>query len=59
MKNKSIYELGKLAQNGNEIAMLEIIERKKSMIKKYSYRDEDRYQYIILRLIVGIKNYKF
>ena len=59
MKNKTIYELGKLAQNGNEIAMLEIIERKKSMIKKYSYRDEDRYQYIILRLIVGIKNYKF
>ena len=59
MKNKSIYELGKLAQNGNEIAMLEIIERKKSMIKKYSYGDEDRYQYIILRLIAGIKNYKF
>ena len=27
MKNKSLYELGKLAQKGNEMAMLEIIER--------------------------------
>ena len=59
MKNKSLYELGKLAQKGNEIAMLEIIERKKKMLKKYSYGDEDRYQYIILKLIEGIKNYKF
>ncbi|MBQ3413875.1 MAG: helix-turn-helix domain-containing protein [Clostridia bacterium] len=59
MKNKTIYELGVLAQNGNEMAMLEIIERKKNMIKKYSYGDEDRYQYIILRLIAGIKNYTF
>lgn len=59
MKNKSIYELGVLAQNGDEMAMLEIIERKKKMIKRYSYGDEDRYQYIILKLIVGIKNYKF
>ena len=59
MKNKSLYELGKLAQNGDEMAMLEIIERKKEMLKKYSYGDEDRYQYIILKLIEGIKNYKF
>lgn len=59
MKNKSLYKLGKLAQGGNEMAMLEIIERKKSMIKRYSFRDEDRYQYIILKLIEGIKNYKF
>ncbi len=59
MKNKTLYELGVLAQNGNEIAMLEIIERKKKMLKKYSFGDEDRYQYIILKLIEGIKNYKF
>ena len=59
MKNKSLYELGKLAQNGNEMAILEIIERKKNIIKKYSYNDEDRYQYIILKLLEGIKKYKF
>lgn len=59
MKNKSLYELGKLAQKGNEMAMLEIIERKKKMLKKYSFGDEDRYQYIIEKLIKGIKNYKF
>lgn len=59
MKNKSLYELGKLAQNGNQMAMMEIIERKKNMIKRYSYNDEDRYQFIILKLIEGIKKYKF
>ena len=59
MKNKTIYELGVLSQKGNEMAMLEIIERKKKMLKKYSFGDEDRYQYIILKLIEGIKNYNF
>lgn len=59
MKNKSIYELGVLAQNGDEIAMLEIINRKKKLIKKFSFGDEDRYQYLILKLIEGVKNYKF
>lgn len=59
VKNKSLYELGILAQNGDEMAMLEIIERKKFLIKKYSFGDEDEYQYIILKLIEGIKNYKF
>ena len=59
MKNKSLYELGKLAQSGNDLAMLEIIERKKTMLKRYSFGDEDRYQFIILKLIEGIKNYKF
>jgi len=59
MKNKSLYELGKLAQNGDDMAMLEIIERKKGLIKKYSFGDEDRYQYIILKLIEGVKNFKF
>lgn len=28
MKSKSSHELGKLAQQGNDMAMLEIIERK-------------------------------
>lgn len=59
MKNKSIYELGVLAQKSNEMAMLEIIERKKRLLKKYSFGDEDRYQILILKLIEGIKNYKF
>lgn len=59
MESKSLYELGVLAKDGNEMAMLEIIERKKKMLKKYSYGDEDRYQYMILKLIEGIKNYNF
>lgn len=59
MKDLSLCELGKLAQNGNEFAMLEIIERKKKLIKKYSYGDEDLYQYIIMKLISAIKNFKF
>lgn len=59
MKDKSLYELGNLAQKGNEMAMLEIIERKKKIIRKYSFNDEDRYQYIILKLLEGIKKYKF
>ena len=41
-KNISIYELGKLAQNGDEVAMLEIINRKKKFIKRLSYGNEDR-----------------
>ena len=40
MKNKNIYELGILAQKGDEMAMLEIIDRKKHLIKKYSFGDE-------------------
>lgn len=59
MNNKSLYELGILAQKGNQMAMLEIIERKKKLLKKYSFKDEDRYQFLILKLIGGIKNYKF
>ena len=59
MKDKNLFELGKLAQQGNDMAMLEIIERKKKMIKKYSFGDEDRYQLIILKLIEGIKRYNF
>ena len=52
MNNKSLYELGKLAQDGNEMAMMEIIKRKKTMIKRYSYGNEDQYQFIILKLII-------
>ena len=59
MKNKTLYELGVLAQNGDDMAMLEIIERKKKVLKKYSFGDEDRYQFMIVKLIEGIKNYKF
>ena len=59
MRNKSLYELGRLAQKGNDMTILEIIDRKKKMLKRYSFGDEDRYQFIILKLIEGIKNYKF
>lgn len=33
MKNKSLYELGKMAQSGDDMAMLEIIERKRKCLK--------------------------
>ena len=59
MRNKSLYELGRLAQKGDDMAILEIIDRKKKMLKRYSFGDEDRYQFNILKLIEGIKNYKF
>lgn len=59
MRNKSLYELGRLAQKGDDMGILEIIDRKKKMLKRYSFGDEDRYQFIILKLIEGIKNYKF
>ena len=59
MKNKGIYELGKLAKEGNEMAMLEIIDRKKTILLKYSFGDEDNYQYLILKLIESIKKYNF
>lgn len=59
MNNKSLYELGILAKQGNELALLEIINRKKKLLKKFSFGDEDRYQYLILKLIESIKNYNF
>lgn len=59
MQKFSLYNLGIMAQNGDTIAMMEIIERKKYLIKKFSYGDEDTYQYIILKLIEGIKKYNF
>lgn len=59
MDKETLYELGKKAKNGDEIALIKIIDNKRNMIKKYSFGDDDRYQYIIERLIIGIKNYKF
>ena len=59
MDDKSLYELGIEAQKGNQDAMLEIIKRKTPLLKKYSFGDEDRYQYLIIKLIEGVKNYKF
>lgn len=59
MEKESLYVLGIKAQAGDEISLIKIIERKRHMIKKYSFGDEDRYQYIIEKLIKGIKNYKF
>ncbi len=59
MQKFSLYDLGKMAQNGDTIAMMKIIERKKYLIKKFAYGDEDTYQYIILKLIEGIKKYNF
>lgn len=59
MEKESIYILGIKAQSGDEMSLIKIIDKKRKMIQKYSYGDEDQYQYIIERLIIGIKNYKF
>ena len=59
MENENLYKLGLQAQQGDDISMLKIIEMKRPLIRRFSYGDEDRYQYIILKLIEGIKKYKF
>lgn len=59
MNKKELYKLGIKAKAGDEIAMLNIINAKKSFIKKYSYSNEDQYQYIVLKLIEAIKRYNF
>ena len=59
MDKKDLYVLGMKAQAGDEISLIKIIEEKRNLIKRYSFGDEDRYQYIIERLIKGIKNYNF
>ena len=59
MEKESLYELGIKAQVGDKDALIKIIESKESLIKKYSFGDRDRFQFIIERLIRGIKNYKF
>ena len=59
MEKESLYLLGIKAKSGDTRALLEIIERKRIMINKYSYNNEDLSQYIIEKLIIGIKNYNF
>lgn len=59
MEKEYLYVLGMKAQTGDELSLIKIIDRKRNMIQKYSFGDEDRYQYIIEQLIRGIKNYKF
>lgn len=59
MKKESLYMLGIKAQAGEETSLVKILDKKRKMIEKYSNGDEDKYQYIIERLIIGIKNYKF
>ena len=56
---ENIYELGKKAQAGDDVALIKIIDKKRKFIEKMSYGDEDRYQYILEILITRIKNYKF
>lgn len=59
MQKESLYDLGKKAQAGDEISLIKIINRKRKMIERLSFGDEDRYQYIIERLIVAIKIINF
>lgn len=59
MKNQNLYELGLKAKCGDELSLIKIIEIKRKMILRYSNGDDDCYQYILERLIKGIKNYKF
>ena len=59
MNKDSLYFLGVKAKAGDELALLDIINRKKNLIKYYSRGNEDREQYIIEILIRGIKNYNF
>lgn len=59
MNKENLYKLGIKAKIGDELSLIKIIEIKRNLIKKYSYGDEDRYQFIIEKLIKGIKNYKF
>lgn len=59
MEKESLYKLGVAAKAEDEVSLIKIIDRKRKIIQKYSYGDEDRYQYILEKLIKGIKNYKF
>lgn len=59
MEKENLYVLGIKAKAGDEISLVKIIERKRNMINKYSFGDEDCYQYIIERLISGIKKFNF
>ncbi len=59
MNKENLYELGIKAKAGDELSLIKIIETKRNLIRRYSYGDEDRYQFIIEKLVRGIKNYKF
>ena len=59
MDKKDLYILGMKAQAGDEVSLIKIIEEKRYLIKRYSFDNEDQYQYIIEKLIKGIKNYNF
>jgi len=56
---ENIYELGKKVKAGDDAAFLEIIKKKKMLLQKMAHGDEDRYQYILEKLFLGIKNYNF
>ena len=51
MDKKDLYILGMKAQAGDEVSLIKIIEEKRYLIKKYSFDNEDQYQYIIEKLI--------
>jgi len=55
----NLYKLGILAQTGDEDAFIEIVKQKQSLISYVSNGDEDCSQYIIERLLRGIRKYKF
>ena len=55
----NLYELGILAQEGDEDAFMEIVRQKQSLISYVSKNDEDCSQYILERLLRGIRKYKF
>lgn len=42
MQKESLYDLGKKAQAGDEISLIKIINRKRKMIERLSFGDEDR-----------------
>lgn len=58
-KKIEIYELGKKAQKGDELALIKLIELKRPLIYKASRKNEDCFQYILEILIKAIKKYKF
>lgn len=59
MNKENLYLLGLKAKAGDELSLLKIIDRKRKFIKRLCKGDEDAEQYIIERLIKGVKNYKF
>ena len=59
MEDKSFIELGRLAQKGDKNAMAEIISKRFRKIYKECHGDEDEIQFVIEKMIIGIKNYKF